>query len=120
MEAAFTYKNKKQVILAPTCRGRGCVGVGAQHCPFGLHALWGLRAAGVVGGRPRGRWPATGVRGFWCQALSLPWPPVLCKNHVVWLNARHQGTSKQGNEVELQSLFTHIIGNAFLTFRGAP
>ena len=39
----------------PTCCGRGCVGVGAQHCPLGLHTLWGLRAAGVVGGRPRGR-----------------------------------------------------------------
>ena len=38
----------------PTCCGRGCVGVGAQHCPLGLHALWGLRAAGVVGGRSRG------------------------------------------------------------------
>ena len=38
----------------PTCCGRGCVGVGCHHCPFGLHAVWGLRAAGVVGGRPRG------------------------------------------------------------------
>ena len=60
-----------------TCCGRGCVGVGAQHCPLGLHALWGLRAAGVVGGRPRGGCPATVVRGAWCQALSLPRPPVL-------------------------------------------
>ena len=60
-----------------TCCGRGCVGVGAQHCPPGLHALRGLRAAGVVGGRPRGGWPATVVRGVWCQALSLPRPPVL-------------------------------------------
>ena len=34
----------------PTCCGRGCLGVGAQHCPLGLHALWGLGAAGVVGG----------------------------------------------------------------------
>ena len=32
-----------------TCCGRGCAGVGAQHCPLGLHALRGLRAAGVVG-----------------------------------------------------------------------
>ena len=32
----------------PTCCGGGCVGLGAQHCPLGLHALWGLRAAGVV------------------------------------------------------------------------
>ena len=61
----------------PTCCGRGSVGVGAQHCPLGLHALWGLRAVGVVGGRPRGGWPATVVRGVWCQALSLPRPPVL-------------------------------------------
>ena len=52
-------------------------GCGAHHCPLRLHALWGLRAAGVVGGRPRGGWPATVVRGVWCQALSLPRPPVL-------------------------------------------
>ena len=38
----------------PTCCGRGCVVAGAQHSPLGLHALWGLRAAGVVGGRPGG------------------------------------------------------------------
>ena len=61
----------------PTCCGHGCAGVGAQHCPLGLHALWGLRAAGVVGGRPRGGWPATVVRGVWCQELSLSRPPVL-------------------------------------------
>ena len=61
----------------PTCCGRGCAGVGAQHCPLGLHALWGMHAAGVVGGRPRGEWPSTVVRGVWCQALSLPRPPVL-------------------------------------------
>ena len=53
------------------------MGVGAQHCPLGLHALWGLRAAGLAGGRPRGGWPATVVRGAWCQALSLSRPPVL-------------------------------------------
>ena len=59
--------------------GRGCVGVGAQHCPLGLHALSGLRAARVVwwGGVPGGGWPATVVRGVTCQALSLPRPPVL-------------------------------------------
>ena len=61
----------------PTCRWRRCVGVGAQDCPLDLHALWGLRALGVVRGRPRGGWPASVVRGVWCQALSLPRPPVL-------------------------------------------
>ena len=40
--------------LPPTCCGCGCVGVGAQHCPLGFHALSGLRAARVVGGRARG------------------------------------------------------------------
>ena len=30
------------------------MGVGVHHCPFGLHALWGLLAAGLAGGRPRG------------------------------------------------------------------
>ena len=62
----------------PTCCGRGRVGMGAQHCPLGLHALPGLRAAGLVGGRPQGGLPATVVRGVWCQALSLPLP------HVLW------------------------------------
>ena len=61
----------------PTCCGRGCVGLGAQHCPPCLHALRGVRATGLVGGRPQGGWPATVVRGVWCQALSLPGPPVL-------------------------------------------
>ena len=33
-----------------TCCGRGSAGVGALLCPLGLHALWGLRAAGQVRG----------------------------------------------------------------------
>ena len=51
--------------------------MGAQYCPPGLHALWGMHAAGVVGGCPRGAWPATILRGVRCQALSLPWQLVL-------------------------------------------
>ena len=46
--------------------------VGAQRCPLGLHALWGLRAAGPAGGHSRGGWLAAVVRGVWCQALSSP------------------------------------------------
>ena len=61
---------------SPTCRGRGCVGVGAQHCPLGLHALWGLRAAGVVGGRPRG-----GVACHRCEGrlVSGAVPPLAAR-----------------------------------------
>ena len=55
-----------------TCCGRGRAGLAARHCPLGLHALWELRAARVVGGRPRQVWPANIVRGVWCQTLSLP------------------------------------------------
>ena len=49
--------------------------MGAQHCALGLHALWGLRAAGVVGGRPRGGGPpplcgASGVRR--CPSPGYP------------------------------------------------
>ena len=47
-----------------TCCGRGRVGVGALLCPLGLHALWGLRAAGRVRGVrvPGGRLGGGGVR----------------------------------------------------------
>ena len=62
---------------SPTCCGCGCAGVGAQHRPLGLHALWELRAAGLVAGLRRGAWSATIVRGVRCQALSLPRPPFL-------------------------------------------
>ena len=42
-------------------------------CPVGA----ACRRDGVVGVRPQGGWPATVVRGVWCQALFLPRPPVL-------------------------------------------
>ena len=65
--------------LAPS----GVLGGGEVRSRFpptwlGLHAPWGLRAAGVVGGPSRGGgWPATVMRGVSCQAPSLPRPPVL-------------------------------------------
>ena len=59
-----------------TCGGHGCAGVGAQHCPFGLHALWGAARRGVGGRLSRRGWPSTVVRGLWCQVMSLPRQPV--------------------------------------------
>ena len=74
-----------------TCCGRGRAGVGALLCPLGLHALWGLRAAGrvrgvrVPGGElggggasyPGFAWPGGGPvgRGSLCLVLflCLPW-----------------------------------------------
>ena len=50
------------------------MGVGAGHCPLGLHALWGLRAAGLVGGGPWGGCPATVVRrsSLWGWRKGVP------------------------------------------------
>ena len=61
----------------PCVPGAVGAGVGTQHQlhgvrPCGLASL----AVGVAEGRPRGV-PSTVVRGAWCQALSLPWSPVL-------------------------------------------
>ena len=42
-------------------------------CPVG----GACRGGGGGGGLFPGGWPATVVRGVWCQALSLPRPPVL-------------------------------------------
>ena len=43
-----------------TCCGRGCAGVGAQHCFFGLHALWEAACRGGGGG------PSPGGVAFHC------------------------------------------------------
>ena len=45
-------------------------------------SLWpacpvGAACRGGGGGLSPGGWPATVARGAWCQAPSLPWPPVL-------------------------------------------
>ena len=52
-----------------TCCGRGRAAVGALICPLGLHALWGLRAAGRVRGV---RVPGGGLGGGGACAV----PPV--------------------------------------------
>ena len=53
-----------------TCCGRGRAGLGALLCPLGLHALWGLRAAGQVRGV---RLPGGGLEG----GGGAPCPPVV-------------------------------------------
>ena len=61
----------------PCVPGAVGAGVGTQHQPYGVRPC-GLTplAVGVAEGCPRGV-PSTVVRGAWCQALSLPRPPVL-------------------------------------------
>ena len=62
----------------PCVPGAVDAGVWAQHRPHSLRPCGlALLAVGVAEGRPRGGVPSTVVRGAWCQALSLPRPPVL-------------------------------------------
>ena len=86
----------------PTCCGSGCAAVGAQYCSRGLRALWAPRAAGVVGGRSRGGWPATVVRGVWCQALSLLQPPLLWGGQPGFRNPRVPAAVGAGVETQHQ------------------
>ena len=62
----------------PCVPGAVGAGVGTQHRPHSVRPCGlALLAVGVAEGRPRGGVPSTVVRGARCQALSLPWPPVL-------------------------------------------
>ena len=88
--------------------------MGAQHCPLGLHALWGLHAAGMVGGRPRGGWPATVVRGAWCQALSLPRPPVLWSGQPGFRDPCVPGAVRAGVGTEHRPHSVRLCGPALL------
>ena len=65
-------------LRVPCVPGAVGAGVGTQHQPHGVRPC-GLAslAVKVAEGRPRGEVSSTIVRGAWCQALSLPWPPVL-------------------------------------------
>ena len=64
--------SKRPAPLFPGPQGGPAHGL---HPRFVVAEIWANK--GVVGGRPRGGWPATVVRGAWCQALSLSRPPVL-------------------------------------------
>ena len=62
----------------PCVPGAVDAGVWMQHRPHSVRPCGpALLAVGVAEGRPRGGVPSTIVRGAWCQALSLPRPPVL-------------------------------------------
>ena len=50
---------------------------GPNTVPLACMPCGGCVPRGWWGAVPGGGWPATVVRGVWCQALSLPRPPVL-------------------------------------------
>ena len=62
----------------PCVPGAVDAGVWTLHQPHCVRPCGpALLAVGVAEGRPRGGVPSAVVRGAWCQALSLPRPPVL-------------------------------------------
>ena len=62
----------------PCVPGAVDAGVWTQHRPHSVRPCGlALLAVGAAEGRRRGGVPSTVVRGAWCQALSLPRPPVL-------------------------------------------
>ena len=62
----------------PCVPGAVGAGVGTQRRPHSVRPCGlALLAVGVAEGRPQGGVLSTVVRGAWCQALSLPRPPVL-------------------------------------------
>ena len=95
------------------------MGVRARHCPLGLHALWGLRAAGLVGGRPRGGWPAIVEGGVWCQALSLPQLPVLGSGQPRFRNPCVPGAVGAGLGTQHQPHSVRPCGPALLSVGAA-
>ena len=50
---------------------------GPNTVPLACMPCGGCVPRGRWGAVPGGGWPATVVRGLWCQALSLPRPPFL-------------------------------------------
>ena len=108
--------------LVPCCvwRARGGA-VRSRFLPtwLGLHTLWGLRAAGVVGAGPRGGWPATVVRGVWCQALSLPRPPVLVGRQPGYRNPCLPGVVGAGVGTQQRFHSVRPCGPALLALRVA-
>ena len=69
---------------------------GPNTVPLACMPRGGCVPRGWWGGRPRGGWPATVVRGLWCQALSLPRPPVLWSGQPGFRNPCGPGAVSAG------------------------
>ena len=61
----------------PRAVGAGVRVWGPSTVPLACTPCGGCLPRGWWGAVPGGGWSATVVRGVWCQALSLPQPPVL-------------------------------------------
>ena len=69
---------------------------GPNTVPLACMPSGGCVPRGSLGGRPWGGRPATVVRGVWCQALSLPQPPVLWSGQPGFRDPSVQGAVGAG------------------------
>ena len=72
-------------VRHPHAMGAGVWVWGPNTVPLACMPCGGCVPRGWWGAVPGVGWPATVVRGVWCQALSLPWPPL------------HSGAGSQGS-----------------------
>ena len=68
-------------VRHPRAVGTGVWVWGPNTVPLGCMPCGGCVPRGSWGAVPGGGWPATVVRDVRCQALFLPWPPVLWRGH---------------------------------------
>ena len=81
----------------PCVPGAADAGVWTLHRPHSVRPCGpALLAVGVAEGRPRGGVSSAVVRGAWCQALSLPRPPVLWSGQPGFRNPCVPGAADAG------------------------
>ena len=100
----------------PVCPGFGCCGSGVpapapQRAPLRAGvARCGGRRKGVPGGGP----PSTIVRGVWCQAPSLPRPPVLWSGQPGFRESCVPGAVGAGMRTQHRPHSVRLCGPALL------
>ena len=100
----------------PRVPGAVDAGVWTQHRPHSVRPCGpALLAVGVAEGRPRGGVPSTVVRGAWCQALSLPRPPVLRSGQPGFRDPRVPGAVGAGVATQHRPHSVRSCGPALLT-----
>ena len=104
----------------PVCPGCGRCGRGdPAPAPQRAPLRAGVPRCGGGGRASPGGVPSTAVRGVWCQALSLPWPPVLWSGQPVLRDPCAPGAVGAGVGTQHRPHSVRPCGPAFLAVRVA-
>ena len=110
-------------VRHPRAVGAGAWVLGPDNVPLACMPCGGCVPRGVVEGRPQGGWPATVVRGVWCQARSLPQPPVLWGGQPGFRDSCVPGAVGAGVETQHRFTACALAGRRCLLWgwrRGVP